>query len=235
MPALFFWTSILVMLALEVPVNAAALDVLRLPALESVMLALFLALANLLAAKYSGRVLRQWVNLRHGRRDLILAGAVNLILLLALATMAHLRARASDQSEATLAFLAMQLLFYAVTLLASFLHTNPSAEAEQEQRLLARSARALGRALRRRARAVRRHNVALERLRAGIRKVERDCARRIFERRARLSRGPVPPPAWFREPITAANFEPIDLGQPVALHPDPLGASIAPATHPATR
>lgn len=228
-PPLFYWVFISAMLVLEVPVNAAALDLLRLPALESVMLALFMALANLLAAKYSGRVLRQWNGLREQWRSLGLVAIVNVTLLLALGMTAHLRAEASGHPGSTLSFLALQLLFYAVALIASCLHTPPCAVAEQEHRLLQRAARSVERAWTARARVARRHNVALERLQAELRAIEQACARRVFERRARLARGPGQVPAFFREPVTAANFQPLDLGRPVDLEPQPLGA-VAPGT-----
>lgn len=195
-PPPFYRAFIGAVLVLEVPVNAAALDVLRLPALESVMLALFIAFANLLAAKYSGRVLRQWNGLLEQWRSLGLVAIVHLTLLLALGMTAHLWAEASGHPAFTLAFLALQLLFYALALIASYLHTPPCAVAEQEHRLLQRSARSVEHA---------------------------------WKARARLARGSRRVPAFFQEPITAASFQPIHLGRPVDLDPQPLGA-VAPDT-----
>ncbi|MFN3371033.1 MAG: hypothetical protein ACK4Z0_05850 [Sphingomonadaceae bacterium] len=224
-PGWIFWPVMLVMLLLEIPVNAAALDLLRLPVLESYMLAGFFAIASLLGAKSTARAIRQWRAEDHGRRDLIVAIAVNAVLLVGLALMARLRAEASGEGAATLAFLALQLLFYAVAFVLAWLNTCPDAEAEQEMKRLRHAERALGRAARARTRLVARHNAGLQRLEARLGTIEQDCARRIHRLRARAARGGIA--VAQLQPIDPSTFQRLGLGQPIRPEPIVLNAASA--------
>lgn len=229
-----FWLLIGLMLLLEVPVNAAALDFLRLPQLESWMLALFFGLANLVAAKTTARALRQGARLRGQHAEWAIAAAMNLVLLIAVWHVAELRSSALDGAATASAFVALQLLFYVAALFLSFQQTDPSPAAEQATRHLQRVSRALDGAWRRRARLAGRHNVALERLRARLHAIEHECLRALaLHRETSASEGGGAAPDWHAEPLSSALFEPLDFGEPLDEHPAPIGALLQCARRPA--
>lgn len=212
-----FWLVMGFLLILEIPVNAAAIDLLRLPVAESYMLATFFALGNLIGAKYSGRAIRQWSADMMPVRTCAVAALANMALLGGLLALALLRSDAADGVGGPWAFLALQLMFYAIALLASFLQTPRSAEAEQDELRFRRAERAFRSCWAKRSHIARRHNVVLSQVQASVRRVEHDCARRISLLRAR--RWVADGDEQCSEPITQANFEPLDLGEPVDHHP----------------
>lgn len=213
-----FWAVVAVMLALEVPVNKAALDVLLLPELEAWMLALFLGLANLFAAKATARALRQ-ARRADGVWPWLLAGFVNALLVAAVAAVAVLRARASGAGDLPWAFLALQLLFYAVALFLAFQQTAPDPAAEQAHRHLARLDRALARADRRRARAAAAHDRALIAASTAVAAVEQAALAAIAARRARVAAELGPDAPDWSAPLGPDLFAPLVLGRPAPPSP----------------
>lgn len=225
-----YWVAMLLMLVLEIPVNAAAIDLLRLPEVESVMLATFFAIANIVAAKYTGRALRQWSPDHAPVRTIAIAVIANISLLAGLFALARMRAEAVDGAGSPWAFLVLQLMFYAIALFAAYMQTSPIAEAEQDAAQLRRVERQLRRAWTQRARLARVHNVSLARIQLQVRRAEHECARRVAELRAR--RWPDVPGATPLEPITTANFQPLDLGEPVDHHPVSIDVLVPARRHP---
>lgn len=220
-----YWTAMLVMVILEIPVNAAAIDLLRLPVAESHMFATFVALANLVAAKFTARAVRQWDVDQAPARSLAIAAIANAALLAGLLALAWMRADAVAGVGSPLAFLALQLMFYTVALLASYFQTPPSAETEQDSAQLRRAEHQLRQTWKERARLARYHNIALARIQSKVRRLEHDCARRIAHCRSRCWAGS--PDAEPLEPITQANFQPLELGEPVDHHPVCIDAVVA--------
>lgn len=228
-----FWTLIGLMLVLEVPVNAAALDFLRLPALESYMLALFFGLANLLAAKTTARHLRQTPLRRSRTGEWLVVALANGVLLLAVWHVAELRSQSIEGSATASAFVALQLLFYLVAMALSLQQTDPVPAAEQAAGQLARARAELDRNWRRRARLAGRHNVALEQLRARLFAIEQSCLSAMAAaRQAQAETCEGSAPEWMADPLSTALFVTIDLGEPLDEQPQTIGALVDAARRP---
>lgn len=212
-----YWVVMMAMLLLEIPVNAAAIDLLRLPEAESYMLAAFFALANMVAAKYTARTIRQWTPDAMPVRSVAVAAVANIALLFGLLALADMRAEAADGAGSPLTFLVLQLMFYTIALLAAFWQTAPCADTELDGRQLQRAERAFRLCWQQRSRLAIKHNVVLAQIQAQMRREEHACARRVAMLRARRWAEDAADP--LLEPITQANFQPIDLGEPVDHHP----------------
>lgn len=213
-----FWTVMLLMLVFEVPLNKAALDMLRLPELEAWMLAFSFGLTNLFAAKATGRALRQACR-GDGIREWVLAGVVNTVLVGAIACVAVQRARDSGAGDELWAFLALQLLFYGVALFLAFQQTNPDRQAEQAYRHLARLEAALARVDRERARVAAAHDEVLIAGGAAVAGIEQQALADIARRRARLAAELGPDCPDWPTPLGPDLFPPLDLGRPAGPAP----------------
>lgn len=215
------------MLLLELPVNKAALDFLRLPKLESYALALFFALVNFVAAKCSARVFRQEPFDRPGWRSWAIAAATNLALLVTIFLVGQLRSLESHQASSAMTFFSLQLAFYVATLFLSFQVIAPSREAEQLNRRRDALRTEVNGLWNRRAHIAKTHNEKLEKARLRLIDLEADAQERVAEyrdgnRRARTDAAP----SWFRHSIGSNVWRSLDLGHPVDEHPAAMGELI---------
>lgn len=213
----------------ELAVAKAAFDFLRQPELESWLMAGSLALLLLLAAKTTARVIRQhlWA---HGRwPEVAFAVVANAIFVWLLFEVAQLRALLSGGGASAMANTLLQLGLYAAVAFVSLLQIPPCHKAEQRLARIARLDRQLHATPQglwhRRAKLADQHNMTLADALAGIRAVEEDCAERVYQYRDANARARTDEtPAWFRNALPAAVFEPIDLGRPVDPHPAGIDA-----------
>lgn len=226
-PPVLLWLAIALIFIGEMAIAKAAFDFLEQPELESWLMAGSFALLLLLAAKTTARVVRQhlWA---HGRwPELIFAAVANAVILWLLLEVAGLRALLSEGGASSMANTLLQLGLYVAVGFVSLLQVPPCPQAEQRLARIARLDRRLHGAPHglwpRRARLADRHNAALADAEARIREAEEDCAVRVYQYRDANARARSDAaPAWFRTPLPAGVFEPIDLGRPVDPHPLPI-------------
>lgn len=224
-----WWPKVLipVMLILELPVNKAALDFLRLPQFESYALAIFFALVNFAAAKSTARVIRQEPFSLSNVRPWAIAFITNLALLYMIFRVAELRSLEASLTTASWTFFALQLAFYLATLFLSYLTIAPSAEDEQLSLRLTKGRAALRSNWRKHAKVAKVYNRLRETTLLRIAKQEEaglaDVAEyRDHNLRARSDAGP----SWFSSPIPRTVWRPIDIGEPVDEHPEAIRALI---------
>lgn len=216
------------MLLLEMPVNKAALDFLRLPERDSYMVALFFALVNFVAAKCTARVFRQEPLGVRGWRAWAVAVLTNTALLSAIYMVGQLRRLEADNAGSSVTFLSLQLAFYMGTLFLSFLVIPPSLEAEQANRRRDAGKAELDGLWKQRERLARVHNQDLEKARLRLLDLEADAEERVAEYRdGNMRFRTEPAPSWFRQSVGTAVWRPLDLGHPVDEHPATIGELIA--------
>lgn len=216
-----------VMLALELPVNKAALDFLRLPQFESYALATFFALVNFTAAKSTARVIRQEPFSGRSWRAWAIAGVANVALLYMIYKVAELRSLGIGLSGSSWTFFALQLAFYLATLFLSFLTIAPSAEAEQLDLRLIGARAARRRLWHKRVKVAKVYNREREAAWLKIAKEEESGLADVAEYRdcnlrARDDAGP----SWFSSPIPPSVWRPINMGEPVDEQPAAIRAII---------
>lgn len=221
------------LVVLEIPVNAAAFDFLRIGVAETYAAALALGLISAWAAKSTARIVRQnrWAD--RAWRDWSIAGLVNAALLIAFLAMAQLRSLQAEQDLAAFAFLALQLAFYAAALVCGFLQLDPSAHAEQLGRRIKARRATLDTTWKARAKLAATHNQILAAADLRIRSVVADAQERIAQYRDSnvlwRTRGPNAQarPSWFGRGVPAEAFVPVSMGVPVDEHPRTIGAVVA--------
>lgn len=212
------------MLLLELPVNKAALDFLRLPWLESYALALFFALVNFVAAKCSARVFRQEPFGEQGWRSWAMAATTNLALLVTIFLVGQLRSLEAHQASSAMTFFSLQLAFYVATLFLSFQVIPPSSQAEQLNRRRDAAKAEMTGLWSQRVQIAKAHNHDLERARLRLIDLEADAQERVAEYRDSNTRFRTEPaPSWFRHSIGAQIWRPLQLGHPVDEHPATIG------------
>jgi hypothetical protein len=217
-----FLTAGLVLL--ETPLNKLALDFLRLAEVDSYIIAFFIALTTALAAKFTGRVLRQkaW-----RERDWCLLVLYNVVFALAIWKIAELRGELAGNASAGATVAVLQAAAYLGVVALSFAHVDPDGRREQFTRLAAVQDQRLDAERDRRCRLASHYDTILAAAEHALAEMEHDCIERIvlyqeYNTRWRSE----PAPEYFRRPLTRQLFEPIDLGEPLDAHPREIGEVI---------
>jgi hypothetical protein len=215
---------IAILLLLEVPLNMAALDFLRRPQLESLGMALFVGGVTALAAKFTGRVLRQATWDGQGIRAWAMALIFNVAIVLAIWRVAELRGRLAGNPSAGVTVMALQFAGYVAVVGFTFAHLDPNPTREQLTRLLAIQEQRLDRLWRERGQLANRYNKALADAELTLAEIEHDAVERVMEYRDHnMRRRSAPTPEYFRRAVTQASFHPINLGTPLDDHPRTIG------------
>lgn len=212
------------LVALEVPLNKLALDFLRLPEVDSYIIAFFIALTTALAAKFTGRVLRQkaW-----RERDWCLLLLYNVVFALAIWKIAELRGELAGNASAGVTVAVLQASAYLAVVALSFAHVDPDGRREQLTRLATVQDQRLQAHWDRRCRLANRYNTILAAAQHALAEIEHDCIERMLEHQEFNTRWrSEPAPEYFRRPLTRQLFEPIDLGEPLDAHPREIGEVI---------
>lgn len=220
------WFKFMVIVAslLEMPLNALSLDFLRLPELESYMLAAFFAIINVWFSKFSARVLRQAT--RKDYRDWILfvianAGFLSLIYKLGMlrGLLAESAMGQTIEGSASV-FIIMQFAFYLAGMVVAFNQYPPSKATEQLiEKIKSLRIRLHSVWIKRRTLA-KKFNVVFDSTKFKIEEFERACLAGIYEYRDfnQIRRKSAPPKYW-KTLIENTVFYPVNLGQ--AVDPDP--------------
>lgn len=225
-----YYIAMLSLLALlEIPVNASALDFLRLLAWESYMLAGFLSITNLIIARGSARILRQ--SAKNSWRDWTMFGVTNLALFLALYGVGQLRGDliSSQTGQVSgigigMTFFLLQVIFYLGAGLLSYFQTPPVVVVEQLAKRISNLRTKLNERWRIRAEMAARYNVILHRAQKSMETMEHDCFQRIAQYRdGNMFGRTTATPKFMTIPITTAVFVPIVLGEFVDEHPASVG------------
>lgn len=245
-----YWFLVAGLLALAMPLDMAAIDFLRLPDSHSFAIALFIGVVTALAAKFTGRVVRQkgWRNQAY--RDWALAAAVSVIyacVALAIAGLRHdlgeeaahkigagvdpdmLRDLARQVSAGKGAYLvaSLQVMSYVAVVAFSFIHTDPDGDREQLTLLAAVQDKRLQQKWNKRIGVANVHNTELADGELSLADIEHDAIERLAEYRdCNMRLRTEPTPEYFRRPLTRALFHPIDLGKPLDAHPREIGEVI---------
>jgi len=227
-----YWALIAALLLLEVPLNMAALDFLRRPQIESLGMALFIGAVTALAAKFTGRVLRQKAWSDRAFRDWGLAVVFNLAFALAIWKVAELRGQLAGNASAGVTVLALQFVGYAAMVGFTFAHVDPDGTREQLTRLEAVQQQRLDSLWRERGRIADAYNKALADAQLSLAEIEHDAVERLMEYRDHnMHRRTETAPDYFRRPVTRALFHPIDFGAPLDAHPREIGEVIRHTTY----
>lgn len=222
-----YWLLVAGLLALEVPLNMAALDFLRQPESHSLAIALFVGVVSALAAKFTGRVLRQKAWSDKAYRDWSLVALFNITFALAIWKIAELRGLLAGNASAGMTVAFLQIASYVAVVALSFIHIDPDGDREQLTRLAAVQDERLQQKWDQRVTVANRHNTELADGELKLADIEHDAIERLAEYRdCNMRRRTEPAPEYFRRPLTRALFEPIDLGKPLDAHPREIGEVI---------
>jgi hypothetical protein len=138
LPTVVYGILLMVVGALELPMNLAAFGVLREPRMTTLLMALGPSFAIIILAHTLGKELRQWPEKKPRRNLLVLIGVVVIALVLGLFSIGYLRseytaylAKASHlRLDEMIALLCINLLYLAGGLVASFAQHDPDGELE---------------------------------------------------------------------------------------------------------
>jgi hypothetical protein len=219
---------------LEMPLNAASLDFLKLPEAESFMLSAFFAIINVFGAKSSARVLRQaelkWELDWHILKVWLVFACFNVAFLLVISDLGNLRgmlAQANSQLNASSGqmFFHLQAVFYVAGIFISFQQINPSEVYEQLHHRIESLRRQRHKDWARRVHLAQKYNKTLEIGECDIKRLERWCLSCLFEYRdGNMFSRDTSPPLYWQQPLSDDIFFPIDLGSKIDPNPDSIDA-----------
>ena len=219
-----YWSVIGILALLEVPLNTAALDFLRRPEIESLGIALFIGAVTALAAKFTGRILRQNAWRDQAFRDWGMALVFNFIFVFAIFKVAELRGLLAGNASAGTTVLALQLVGYAAMVGFSYAHVDPDGAREQLTRLALAQELRLRRVWGNRGNIAGKYNKTLADTQLALADIEHDAIERVVEYRDYNMRHRNDAALeYFRRPVTRALFSPIDLGAPLDAHAREIG------------
>lgn len=215
-----YWSVMLLLAAIEIPLNAAALDFARLAVLETFVVAAGFGLLNFFGAKSFGRVLRQKSIASSAWRDCLVAASIGASLLFALTQFAELRRLDPRVGGSADAFLALQVTFFVVIVAVSYFHVDPDSAREQIHRTIARASARMDSLWKMRVDLAAQYNSRLAECELALEEVMQDLHERIAQYRdgnflARTDDAP----KFMLSAIPASVFPPIILGVPIDPHP----------------
>ena len=178
-----YWLSMLLLVAIEIPLNAAALDFARLAVWETYVVAAGFGLLNFFGAKAVARVLRQKSWSDRAWRDWTIAVCVVVALAFALIQFAALRHLDPVLGSSALAFLALQVTFFVTVAAVSHFHIDPDADREQLHRRIAGGTRRFRAAWKQRASLAKQYNARRSRTELTLEAIIHDCHERVAQYR----------------------------------------------------
>lgn len=207
-----YWLSMLLVVAIEIPLNAAALDFARLAAWETFVVAAGFGLLNFFGAKAVARVIRQNSWNDRAWRDWAIAACVVTTLGFALVQFAGLRQLDPLLGGSASAFLALQVTFFVTVAAVTYFHVDPDAEREQLHRRIAAGGRRLEKGHRQRAILARHYNARRAKVDLALDAIIHDTLDRIAQYRCgNLLRRSDAGPAWMMQAVPRGVFRRIEL------------------------
>lgn len=232
----YYTLALGVLLALEIPVNKAALDFLEMQESASWALGGGIALVNLIAARSTGRWLRQLGQQDRPWKHYLLMIATNGALFAALFGAATMRSQMSAGDGgmfAGLVFFTLQLAFYLAAAGLSFLQTPPDAAIEQLDKRIEKLRAQLDKLWQARNVIAKRVNARLAEARRAIQILESDARERVAQyrdgnlaKRARMGGHAAAAPAFIRQAVPQSALIPVVLGEFVDAHPQAIAQTL---------
>jgi hypothetical protein len=207
-----YWLSMLLLVAIEIPLNAAALDFARLAVWETFVVAAGFGLLNFFGAKAVARVVRQKGWSDRAWRDWSIAACVVIALGFALVQFAQLRQLDPVLGGSARAFLALQVTFFVTVAAVTYFHIDSDAEREQLHRRIASGKRRLNADWQQRAGLAKQYNARRARIELALDAIIHDTHDRIAQYRCgNLLRRPDAGPVWMSRAIPHGVFRAIEL------------------------
>ena len=215
-----YWLTMLGLMAVETPLNAASLDFARLPVWEGWRVAFGFALLNFFGAKTAGRVLRQAKGGIADWRHWFAAFAVTSVLGMALTQFAGLRQMDPELGGSAGAFLALQACFFVIVAAVTFFHLDPEPGREQQHRRIERGQMVLETNWKRRVSLAKAYNAKRAKIELRMASTEEDTHARVAQYRTGNLRERKDMPAFMTQALPRGVFTPVVL--PAFIDEEPL-------------
>lgn len=229
----FYRYMLIILVLLEIPVNAACLDFLRLAELESYMVAILFGLLNVLIAKTTARVIRQTSFNKKELRTWLLTLIVNVVIVSLIFDLGELRGQLAEASNRDIdssanLFIFLQMLFYVTGVFVAYFQLVNDFNNEKIVTRLNKLSSSLDEVWGNRVKLAEKYNKTLSNSIFEIKEQETKCVSGLMEyRNLNLMQRSTPGPEYWRNHIDHKVFIPIDLGHQIDAIPNEIQDLIA--------